>query len=206
LQRRHQGGGFDSSSAAQKRRLESGAAKFRTLPLPFKELPADTESARTDCRHFLRRNPMPAAVKPIPDGYSAVTPYLVVQEPAKLIEFLTQAFNAKLHHKSLGPDGNIAHAEVKIDGAPIMIGGARPGVVPTTAMIYLYVTDTDASYKRALAAGGTSVMEPANQFYGDRNAGVKDSAGNQWWIGTHIEDVSPEELDRRMKAMFQKHA
>ena len=87
-----------------------------------------------------------------------------------------------------------------------MIGGARPGVVPTTAMIYLYVTDTDASYKRALAAGGTSVMEPANQFYGDRNAGVKDSAGNQWWIGTHIEDVSPEELDRRMKAMFQKHA
>jgi uncharacterized glyoxalase superfamily protein PhnB len=149
---------------------------------------------------------MSAAVKPIPDGYSVVTPYLVVRDPRQLVNFLTQAFGAKLNHQSLGPDGKIVHAEVKIDGSPVMIGGARPGIEPTSAMIYLYVTDTDANYKRALAAGGVSVMEPANQFYGDRNAGVKDPEGNQWWIATHIEDVSQEEMDQRMKAMFQKHA
>jgi uncharacterized glyoxalase superfamily protein PhnB len=149
---------------------------------------------------------MSAAVKPIPDGYQAVTPYLVVSDAAQLVEFLTKAFNATLHHKSLGPDGKIVHAEVRIDGSPVMIGGARPGIEPSCAMTYVYVTDTDATYKRALAAGAVSLMEPANQFYGDRNAGVKDQSGNQWWIATHIEDVSQEELDRRMKAMFQKHA
>lgn len=149
---------------------------------------------------------MPAAVKPIPEGYHCVTPYFVVEDAGKLVEFLTNAFGASLQHKSLGPDGKIIHAEVRIDGSPVMIGGARPGTQPTSAMTYLYVTDTDAAYKRALAAGAVSIMEPADQFYGDRNAGVKDASGNQWWIATHIEDVSQEEMDRRMKAMFQKPA
>jgi PhnB protein len=149
---------------------------------------------------------MSTGVKAIPDGYSAVTPYLVVQDANKLVEFLKKAFDAKEHHRSATPDGTIVHAEVRIGGAPLMIGGAFPGGAVSTAMIYLYVVDTDATYKRAIEAGATSVMAPADQFYGDRNAGVKDFAGNQWWIGTHIEDVSPQELEKRAQAAFQKRA
>jgi uncharacterized glyoxalase superfamily protein PhnB len=73
-------------------------------------------------------------------------------------------------------------------------------------MIYIYTADTDAMYNRAIQAGAVSVMTPADQFYGDRNAGVKDFAGNQWWIATHIEDVSPEELEKRAKAVYQQRA
>jgi PhnB protein len=149
---------------------------------------------------------MPTGVKPVPEGYSAVTPYLVVEDAGKVVEFLKKAFDAKEHHISKGPDGKVVHAEVRINGAPIMIGGGRPGGVLSPAMVYLYLADTDGYYKRAIDAGATSVMAPANQFYGDRNAGVKDSAGNQWWIATHVEDVSPEELEKRMKAMYQQGA
>jgi PhnB protein len=149
---------------------------------------------------------MPTPVKPIPEGYSAVTPYLVVENAGKLVEFVKQAFDAKEHHISKTPDGSVMHAELRIAGAPIMIGGARPGQASMPAMIDIYTEDTDAMYTRALHAGAVSVMAPADQFYGDRNAGVKDFAGNQWWIATHIEDVSPEELERRAKAMFQQRA
>jgi PhnB protein len=149
---------------------------------------------------------MSTGVKAIPEGYSAVTPYLVVEDAGKLVEFVKQAFGAKEHHISRTPEGAVVHAEVRINGAPIMIGGGRPGGMLSTAMIYIYTADTDAMYKNALDAGGISVMAPADQFYGDRNAGVKDFAGNQWWIATHIEDVSPEEMEKRMKAMFQQRA
>lgn len=149
---------------------------------------------------------MSTGVKPIPDGYSAVTPYLVVEDANKLVEFVKKAFNAQEHHVSRTPDGAVVHAEVRIAGAPIMIGGGRPGGGLSTAMIYIYTTDTDAMYKSAIEAGGTSVMAPADQFYGDRNAGVKDFAGNQWWIATHVEDVAPEELEKRMKVVMQQRA
>ena len=80
----------------------------------------------------------------------------------------------------------------------------RHPAMPCT--IYVYVRDVDATYRAALAAGATSVMEPANQFYGDRNGGVQDSNGNQWWMGSHVEDVSPEELERRMGEEMKKRA
>ncbi len=92
------------------------------------------------------------------------------------------------------------HAEMTIGDSRIMLGQPAPGQ-ETHAMIHLYLPDTDATYKRALAAGATSVREPADQFYGDRSAGVRDEFGNQWYIATHIEDVSPEEMDRRMAKM-----
>ena len=137
---------------------------------------------------------------PIPQGYTTVTPYLCVSDAAKLINFLTQAFDAKLILKMDGPDGRIMHAEMTIGDSRIMLGQPAPGQ-ETHAMIHLYMADTDAIYKRALAAGATSVREPADQFYGDRSAGVRDEFGNQWYIATHIEDVSPEEMKGRMAKM-----
>jgi len=134
---------------------------------------------------------------PIPAGYATVTPYLCVADAAKLIEFLKQAFDAQLLFKMDGPGGGIMHAEMKLGDSRIMLGQPEPGK-ETNAMIHLYMPDTDASYKRALAAGATSVREPADQFYGDRSAGVRDQFGNQWYIATHVEDVSEEEMGRRM--------
>jgi uncharacterized glyoxalase superfamily protein PhnB len=140
------------------------------------------------------------AVKPIPEGYHSVTPYLTADNAAKLLDFVKAAFEAKELFRHLGPDGAVAHAEVKIGDSIVMVGQARDQWKGRTAMLYLYVPDMDATFKRALAAGATSVQEPTDQFYGDRNGGVQDPSGNQWWISTHKEDVSPEEMARRMKA------
>ncbi len=145
------------------------------------------------------------AVKPIPDGYHSVTPYLVVDDPQKQLDFLKQAFGAQETVRMDGPDGSIAHAEVKIGDSMVMLGGAsgsQAGAMPMT--IYLYVDDTDATYERALGSGGTSTEEPNDAFYGDRRAGVRDPGGNIWFIATNIEDVSPEEMDRRVQAMSQQ--
>ena len=138
------------------------------------------------------------AVKAIPQGYHTVTPYLIVDDARAQIEFLQKAFGATKSFSHDGPDGKIAHAEVKVGDSILMIGNAGGKWPARPCNIYLYVENTDDLYKRALAAGAKSVMEPANQFYGDRNAGVEDSNGNQWWIATHVEDVSPDEMERRM--------
>jgi uncharacterized glyoxalase superfamily protein PhnB len=144
------------------------------------------------------------AVKPIPEGYHTITPHLTVQGVAKLIDFLKKAFDAKEIMSHPGPDGRIMHAEVKIGDSIVMMGEAGGEWQPMPAALYIYVPDTDATYKRAIQAGATSVREPADQFYGDRSGGVKDPCGNQWWIGTHKEDVSPEEMKKRMDALFTK--
>jgi uncharacterized glyoxalase superfamily protein PhnB len=141
------------------------------------------------------------AVKPIPDGYHSVTPYLVVPGMAKLIDFLKQAFGAEEIYRMAMPDGTVRHAEVQIGNSRIMMGdvsGSKSGAMP--AVLYLYVPDCDSVYRRALQAGATSISEPADQFYGDRHGGVKDPCGNQWWIATHKEDISHEELTRRAQA------
>ena len=143
------------------------------------------------------------AVKPIPDGYHTVTPYLIVEGAPKLIDFLKQGFGAKETFSMPGPDGKIGHAEVKIGNSMVMLADANPRWKPTKTMLYLYVEDVDAVYKKAVAAGGKSVMEPTNQFYGDRSAGVEDAFGNHWGIATHVEDVPMDELERRAQA-FQK--
>ena len=143
---------------------------------------------------------MPSSFKHVPEGYHAVIPYLVVQDVAALVDFLTRVFDGVEGHRSLRPDGTIMHTEVKIGDSVVMMGGANEQFKPMPCGLYVYVPDTDAAYRRALAAGATSVMEPADQLYGDRNAGVKDFAGNYWWIGTHIEDVSPEEIEKRYAA------
>jgi uncharacterized glyoxalase superfamily protein PhnB len=137
----------------------------------------------------------------IPAGYHTVTPYLTVSNVAKLMEFMRSAFNATELHKMSGPDGRVAHAEMKIGDSIIMMGQPQNDSGVRRTMLYLYVPDCDAMYRQAIAAGGTSVREPINMFYGDRSGAVTDPAGNEWWIATHVEDVAPDEMERRMMAV-----
>ncbi|MGB8055640.1 MAG: VOC family protein [Pseudolabrys sp.] len=145
------------------------------------------------------------AVKPVPDGYHSVTPYLTVRGATKVIEFLKQAFGARLTHEPFKrPDGSIMHAEVTIGNSPIMIGEENEMAKATTTTLYLYVPDVDNVYQRAVKAGGTSVMEPMDMFYGDRSGGVKDSSGNTWYVATRKEDVAPAELAKRAEAFIKQ--
>ncbi|MGH2427176.1 MAG: VOC family protein [Acidimicrobiia bacterium] len=139
-------------------------------------------------------------VKPIPEGYHSVTPYLLVQGAPKLLDFLKQAFDAKETERFTQPDGTIMHAEARIGDSVVMMGEAGGEHKPMPSSIHLYVNDTDATYERAMEAGATSLREPRNEFYGDRTGGVKDPAGNHWWIATHVEDMSREEMLRRAAA------
>jgi PhnB protein len=100
----------------------------------------------------------------------------------------------------LRSDGRVGHAEVKIGDSIIMMGEPMGDMPPMPGSLYLYVQDTDAVYQRALQAGAMSLMEPTDQFYGDRSAGVKDTVGNQWWIATHQEDVQPDDMLKRARA------
>ena len=138
-------------------------------------------------------------VKPVPQGYHSVSPYLIVEGAPRLIDFLKRAFNAEEKERMNGPEGRISHAEVKIGDSIIMMAEATPQYKAMPSSLYVYIENVDMVYKRALEAGGTSVGEPTDQFYGDRSASVKDPTGNIWGIATHVEDVSPEEMQRRMK-------
>ena len=117
-----------------------------------------------------------------------------------MIDFLQRAFGATVTFRMNRPDGGVAHAELTIGDSRLMLGQPPEGR-GMKSMLHLYVPDTDAVYRTAMAAGAESIREPANQFYGDRRAGVRDPEGNEWWIATHIEDVSQEEMERRMKLM-----
>ena len=147
---------------------------------------------------------MTTKVEPIPDGYHAITPYLTVKNGGALVEFLQKAFGATVKSRMDLPNGALWHADVEIGDSHVMIGGASEEWPEKPAQIYLYVEDADATYQKALDAGATSIMPPADMFYGDRHGGVTDPSGNSWWIATHIEDVSPEELERRGRAEAEK--
>ena len=139
---------------------------------------------------------------PIPKGFGTVTPFLRVTDAEKLIDFLKNAFAATVTFRMDGPAGSVSHAEVKIGDSIVMIGQTPKREEAVKAMLHLYVPDTDSVYRSAVAAGAESIREPADQFYGDRSAAVRDLAGNEWWIATHMEDVSQGELERRMAAMM----
>lgn len=146
-------------------------------------------------------------VKPIPDGNHTVTPCLAAQGAAGLVDFMMKAFGATHAEPPVKrPDGAIAHAQMQIGDSRIMLGEARTPADVTSTMLYLYVPDCDAVFKQAVAAGGTVIMEPMDMFYGDRSGGLKDAWGNQWWIATHVEDVAPAELERRMQEEMKKRA
>jgi len=149
---------------------------------------------------------MKTKVNFISNGYHTVTPFLTVKGAAELLEFVKQAFGATVVEKLDSPDGSLAHASVKIGDSRVMLGEVMGDCPPMTAANYLYVKDADVTYRRALKAGATSVTKPANQFWGDRQGGVKDQCGNLWWIATHIENVSPAEMKKRILAFMTPQA
>jgi PhnB protein len=147
-----------------------------------------------------------------PEGYHSVTPYLAVRDAVAAVDFYRRAFGAELVMKLTMPDGKYAHAEVKIGDSHVMMAEENPewgntspqtlGGSPVSFMIY--VPDVDAAFARAIAAGAVQVRPVEDQFYGDRTGTLRDPFGFQWSLGTHIEDVSEAEGQRRMEAMFAK--
>lgn len=137
--------------------------------------------------------------KHIPEGYYSVTPYLTVQDAAGLVRFIEQVFDGKEAERHTRKDGLIMHTAIRIGDCPIMISDASEPMPAMPACLHVYVADVDATYRKALDAGATSEMEPADMFWGDRFASVKDRWGISWALGTHVEDVPPDELERRAR-------
>jgi PhnB protein len=156
---------------------------------------------------------MAKQVKPIPDGYHTITPYMTVRGAAQAIEFYKKAFGAEERYRLKGPDDTIAHAELQVGDSVFMLGeeakemGNRsPQTLQgTTGGMMLYCKDTDEMVRRAVQAGATVVAPPQDMFWGDRYAKLRDPFGHDWSVGTHIEDVAPEEMARRMKAFSSKN-
>jgi len=152
-------------------------------------------------------------VQPIPEGYTTLTPYITVKDGDAAIAFYKKAFGAEELFRMPGPDGkSVMHAELQIGNARMMLGEEMPvpgtakspeSVNTTTVSMHLYVPDVDASYKRALEAGATSMFEPMDAFWGDRFGKVVDPFGHQWGMATHIADLTPEEVAKGAKEWFK---
>jgi PhnB protein len=148
-------------------------------------------------------------VKPVPDGYHTVTPYLVIRGAAAALEFYAKAFGAREMFRLPCPDGSVAHAEIRIGDSVVMVGEEAPSmgaISPQTlngsaVNIHLYVDDVDAWFARATEAGCAAHLPPTDMFWGDRMAKLQDPFGHLWGMATHKEDVPPEEMARRMAAM-----
>ena len=145
------------------------------------------------------------SVRAVPQGYHTVTPYLLANNAAGLIEFMEKAFDAKMAYKMLHDDKSILHAAVTIGDSTIMLADSMEGHPAQQGMLYLYLENVDEVFQKALRAKATSVREVQDEFYGDRAGAVKDPWGNTWWISTHVEDVSDEELEKRAKEMKLKN-
>jgi len=153
-------------------------------------------------------------VEPVPAEYPGVTPYLSVNDAVAAIEFYKQGFGATEVMRLPGPDGKLGHAEIKIGDALVMLadefpeyGNLSPRTLGGSAVrLHLYVEDVDAFFDKAVAAGAKVLIPLANQFYGDRSGRLEDPFGHVWLVSTHIEDVAPEEMQRRMAAYSEKEA
>jgi PhnB protein len=144
------------------------------------------------------------SVKSVPEGHNAVCPYLTVSDAKLVIDFVKATFGAETLVAMPGPGGLIMHAEVRIRDSIVMIGSAMGEGKAMPGMVHCYVDDVDAVYAKALAAGATSMRAPEDMFYGDRISMVKDACGNHWAISTHKEDVTAEEMQKRMANMKPK--
>jgi PhnB protein len=148
---------------------------------------------------------MVQSVKPIPEGYHAVTPYLFVHDGAAALAFYARAFGARERLRLAQAGGKIGHAEMDLGGSVIMLADEHPemgALSPKTlggasASLLLYVEDVDAVLKNAVASGARLIRPAADQFYGDRTGTIEDPFGHQWTVATHVEDVAPDELARR---------
>ncbi len=152
-----------------------------------------------------------AAVNPIPEGYPRVTPYLCVHDAAGAMEFYGQVLGATERMRMPGPDGKIAHAELQLGDSVLMLSDELPeidarsprSVGGTPVTLSVYVEDVDAVFDRAVQAGARPLQPVEDQFYGDRSGQFEDPFGHRWNVASHVEDVSPEEMERRMAAMGQ---
>ena len=146
-----------------------------------------------------------AKVNPIPAGYPQVIPYLVVDGAAAAIEFYGTVLGTRERMRMGGPDGKVAHAELELGDSVIMLADESPDTGPkgprslggSPVTISLYLDDVDGVHEKAIAAGATELRPPTDQFYGDRTAQFEDPWGHRWNVGTHVEDVSPEEMAKR---------
>jgi PhnB protein len=183
-----------------------GKPGFGRIAITFSQRRQTKSQVPDDAAAFSQQTERPTmATKPVPDGYHTVTPYLTVRGAPKVIEFLKQAFGAELTHEpTKRPDGTIMHAEVKIGDSRVMIGEESEMAKATASSLYLYVPNVDSVYQQAVRAGGNSIMEPTDMFYGDRSGSVKDPSGNTWFIATHKEDVAPQELAKRAEAFMKQ--
>lgn len=163
---------------------------------------------------------MPKSVKPVPEGFHTVTTHLVVKDSKRALDFYKKAFGAEVKVHMPSADGRTMHAEMRIGDSVVMLADEFPQMSPktrapestggtVTASTFLYVSDVDASFKRAVDAGAKVEMPPTDMFWGDRYGKLVDPFGHQWGLGTHIEDVDPKEMDRRRvefeKQMAQQH-
>ena len=145
---------------------------------------------------------------PIPNGYHTITAYLHVSDARRAIEFYKEAFGASELYRMESPDGRIGHAELQVGDSRLMladehpeVGALSPQTIGGSGVSFLiYTEDVDALFDRAMKAGATVTRPLANQFYGDRTGNLKDPFGHSWTLATHVEDVSPEEIDKRIKA------
>lgn len=192
-----------SDRAARMPRVNSRIAAILRVAADLRGLPDEDfkQRLKAELLSKAKRASTPVAakgakVKPIPEGFHTITPYLQVRDAASLIDFLKRAFNAEEILRAPREDGKIAHAQVRIEGSMVELADATPQFKPNPTAIWLFVDDADAVYERALAAGATSIHEPMDQDYGDREASVRDPFGNHWYIATHREDAEPlpEEL------------
>ena len=155
---------------------------------------------------------MPA--KPVPEGYHTLTPYLAVDDATAAIEFYKRAFGAKERVRMHGPDGMIAHAELEIGDSKVMLADPFPQASTrppkelggTSVGVFVYVENVDEVFQQAVDAGATATMEPDDQFWGDRFGSVTDPFGHSWQISTHVEDVPPEEMEKRSKEWMAQMA
>lgn len=151
-------------------------------------------------------------VKAVPEGYHSLTPYLVVNDAARAIEFYKEAFGAQEVMRFDGPDGKIGHAELKLGDSIFMLADvceetklrAPQSLGGTPVGLMIYVEDVDAVVERAVSAGAELERPVKDQFYGDRTGGVVDPFGHSWYVATHVEDIAPEELQRRVAALHQE--
>lgn len=149
-------------------------------------------------------------VKPVPNGYHTVTPYLTIKNAAAALDFYKRAFGADEMMRIADPQGKVGHAEIRIGDSSIMLSDEFPemgsmgpeSIGGSPVMIHLYVENVDALVERAVKAGGKLDRPVADQFYGDRGGMVTDPFGHKWWIATHVEDVPPDELKKRAAAAF----
>jgi PhnB protein len=157
---------------------------------------------------------MTIPIKPIPEGFHTVTPYLIVKGAVQAIDFYQNAFDAKERFRMMGPDGkSVGHAEITIGDSIVMLADERPSANGSPAgsgmsrvSIALYVEDVDATFKRAMEAGAREARPVKDQFYGDRSGSLVDPFGHEWHLMTHIEDVSEDEVKRRMAEMCAQPA